>query len=153
NADKTDRRRLDTPLALYQSDITLRSPREGLMAATRTTEITRQSASGYLMFAIGFVLIVLGLFLILTPPIVPAKTLMGVVPLIGGIFVFGGLYMLQPNEAALLLLFGQYVGTDHSQGLRWANPFYRKKKISLRAHNLISDKLKVNDKRGNPIEI
>src|SRR5215470_4102841 len=97
--------------------------------ATRTTEITRRSSSGYLMLAIGFVLFVLGAL------------------------TFGGLYMLQPNEAALLLLFGQYVGTDRAQGLRWANPFFRKKKISLRAHNLISDKLKVNDKRGNPIEI
>jgi regulator of protease activity HflC (stomatin/prohibitin superfamily) len=61
--------------------------------------------------------------------------------------------MLQPNEAAILLLFGEYVGTDRSEGLRWANPFYRKQKISLRAHNLMSERLKVNDKRGNPIEI
>jgi regulator of protease activity HflC (stomatin/prohibitin superfamily) len=76
-----------------------------------------------------------------------------VLPLLLGILTFAGLYMLQPNEAALLLLFGEYVGTDRADGLRWANPFYRKKKISLRAHNLISEKLKVNDKRGNPIEI
>ena len=61
--------------------------------------------------------------------------------------------MLQPNQAALLLLFGDYRGTDRSSGLRWANPFYRKTKISLRAHNLNSEKLKVNDKRGSPIEI
>ena len=61
--------------------------------------------------------------------------------------------MLQPNEAAILLLFGEYVGTDRSEGLRWANPFYRKQKISLRVHNLLSERLKVNDKRGNPIEI
>jgi regulator of protease activity HflC (stomatin/prohibitin superfamily) len=64
-----------------------------------------------------------------------------------------GLYMLQPNEAAILLLFGEYKGTDRSEGLRWANPFFKKQKISLRAHNLASDRLKVNDKRGNPIEI
>ena len=121
--------------------------------ATRTTEITRRSSSGYLWFAIGLVLFLLGLYLILSPPVFPAKTLIGVVPLLLGILTFAGLYMLQPNEAALLLLFGEYVGTDRSDGLRWANPFYRKKKISLRAHNLISDKLKVNDKRGNPIEI
>jgi regulator of protease activity HflC (stomatin/prohibitin superfamily) len=61
--------------------------------------------------------------------------------------------MLQPNQAALLLLFGDYRGTDRSSGLRWANPFFRKIKISLRAHNLNSEKLKVNDKRGSPIEI
>jgi len=53
--------------------------------------------------------------------------------------------MLQPNEAAILLLFGEYVGTDRSEGLRWANPFYKKQKISLRAHNLMSERLKVND--------
>jgi regulator of protease activity HflC (stomatin/prohibitin superfamily) len=70
-----------------------------------------------------------------------------------GAFVLSGLYMLQPNEAAILLLFGKYVGTDRADGLRWANPFYRKRKISLRARNLASEKLKVNDKRGNPIEI
>ena len=123
------------------------------MSSKRTTEITRRSSSGYLMFAIGLVLFLLGLYLIASPPVAPAKTLMGVVPLVLGVLTFAGLYMLQPNEAALLLLFGEYSGTDRSDGLRWANPFLRKKKISLRAHNLISDKLKVNDKRGNPIEI
>jgi regulator of protease activity HflC (stomatin/prohibitin superfamily) len=123
------------------------------MSTTRTTEITRHSKSGYLMFAIGLVLTVLGGYLIAIPPLVPTKTLIGVVPLILGVLTFAGLYMLQPNEGALQLLFGEYVGTDRSDGLRWANPFLRKKKISLRAHNLISDKLKVNDKRGNPIEI
>jgi regulator of protease activity HflC (stomatin/prohibitin superfamily) len=64
-----------------------------------------------------------------------------------------GLYMLQPNQAALLLLFGSYRGTDRERGLRWANPFYSKHKISIRAHNFNSEKLKVNDLRGNPIEI
>jgi regulator of protease activity HflC (stomatin/prohibitin superfamily) len=61
--------------------------------------------------------------------------------------------MLQPKQAALLLLFGEYRGTDRADGLRWANPFYTKTKISLRARNLNSEKIKVNDKRGNPIEI
>ena len=65
----------------------------------------------------------------------------------------GGLYMLQPNQAALLLLFGSYRGTDRERGLRWANPFYSKTKISVRARNFNSEKLKVNDLRGNPIEI
>ena len=61
--------------------------------------------------------------------------------------------MLQPNQAALLLLFGSYRGTDRERGLRWANPFYSKNKISVRARNFNSEKLKVNDLRGNPIEI
>jgi regulator of protease activity HflC (stomatin/prohibitin superfamily) len=70
-----------------------------------------------------------------------------------GIFIIAGLYMLQPNEAAILTFFGRYVGTDRSQGLRWASPFYVKRKLSLRARNLNAPTLKVNDQRGNPIEI
>ena len=65
----------------------------------------------------------------------------------------GGLYMLKPNQAALLTLFGSYRGTDRVAGLRWVNPFYAKDKLSVRAHNFNSEKLKVNDLRGNPIEI
>jgi regulator of protease activity HflC (stomatin/prohibitin superfamily) len=124
-----------------------------MSTATRTTEVVRTSSSGYLWFAIGFLLFALGLIVILTPPPMPLKIIIGLVPLLLGVFVFAGLYMLQPNEAALMMLFGEYKGTDRSEGLRWANPFFRKKKISLRVHNQISDKLKVNDKRGNPIEI
>ncbi|KPF59945.1 hypothetical protein D621_03225 [beta proteobacterium AAP51] len=64
-----------------------------------------------------------------------------------------GLYMLQPNEAANLTLFGEYTGTDRGQGLRWANPFTRKGRLSLRSRNLNVAPLKVNDQRGNPVEI
>src|SRR5262249_16379419 len=64
-----------------------------------------------------------------------------------------GLFTLQPNEAAALLLFGQYKGTTRRAGFSWANPFYTKKKVSLRARNFNTEKLKVNDQRGNPIEI
>lgn len=69
------------------------------------------------------------------------------------IALMAGLYMLQPNAAAILMLFGRYKGTDRSEGLRWANPFYIKRKISLRSRNLNAPTLKVNDKRGNPVEI
>src|SRR5690349_16545066 len=67
----------------------------------------------------------------------------------------GGFYTLQPNEAKVLVLFGHYVGTDKTSGFRWANPFYKKlkTKISLRARNLNMKPIKVNDLRGNPIEI
>lgn len=64
-----------------------------------------------------------------------------------------GLYMVEPNQAAVLSLFGRYVGTVKEQGLRWNNPFYAKKKISLRVRNFESSKLKVNDLDGSPIEI
>ncbi len=64
-----------------------------------------------------------------------------------------GFFTLQPNMSAVLLLFGKYKGTTREEGFRWANPFLTKQKVSLRAHNLNGEKLKVNDRNGNPIEI
>ncbi|MCS7091372.1 MAG: SPFH domain-containing protein [Verrucomicrobiota bacterium] len=65
-----------------------------------------------------------------------------------------GHFTLQPNQARVLILFGAYCGTVKQSGFHWANPFYsRRTTISLRAHNAATEKLKVNDKRGNPIEI
>ncbi len=68
-------------------------------------------------------------------------------------FIAPGFYLLQPNQAAAILLFGDYRGTDRTTGLRWTWPWMTKKKISVRIHNITSDRLKVNDLRGNPIEI
>ncbi|WP_298574696.1 SPFH domain-containing protein [uncultured Luteimonas sp.] len=64
-----------------------------------------------------------------------------------------GLYMVEPNQAAVLSLFGKYVGTAKESGLRWNSPFYSKKKVSLRVRNFESGKLKVNELDGSPIEI
>lgn len=64
-----------------------------------------------------------------------------------------GFFMVHPNQGRVLQLFGAYRGTEKTPGLRWANPFYSKKAVSLRIRNFESDKLKVNDNRGNPIEI
>ena len=69
------------------------------------------------------------------------------------LFVSIGFYMLQPNQGAALTLFGAYKGTDRNEGLRWTWPWMGKSKVSLRANNLISEKIKVNDLRGNPIEM
>jgi regulator of protease activity HflC (stomatin/prohibitin superfamily) len=69
------------------------------------------------------------------------------------VLVVGGFYQLQPNEAAAITLFGNYKGTDKTPGLRWVPPWYKRTKISLRVRNVTGEKLKVNDKRGNPIEI
>ena len=73
----------------------------------------------------------------------------------GLLFLFGcnGFFTLQPNQAVVLLFFGKYVGTVKQEGFLWTNPFYTKRKISLRLRNMNSDKLKVNDLIGNPIEI
>ena len=64
-----------------------------------------------------------------------------------------GLFMVQPNQGVVLQLFGRYVGTARDNGLRWANPFYSKKAVTLRVRNFESSKLKVNDLDGSPIEI
>ena len=64
-----------------------------------------------------------------------------------------GFFMIHPNEARVLQLFGNYVGTARDAGLRWANPFYTNRKVSVRVRNFETGKLKVNDVRGNPIEI
>jgi len=80
----------------------------------------------------------------------------GVLLLLGGfisLFCLGGLFVVNPNEARVLQLFGDYVGTVRDDGLRWANPFYTKRSVMLRVRNFESAKLKVNDHDGNPIEI
>jgi regulator of protease activity HflC (stomatin/prohibitin superfamily) len=78
--------------------------------------------------------------------IVVASTLVGA-------FIMCGFYMLQPNQGAAITLFGDYRGTDRQEGLRWVLPWMIRKKISVRANNFVSERLKVNDLRGNPIEI
>lgn len=69
------------------------------------------------------------------------------------LFVSAGFYLLQPNQAAAILLFGDYRGSDRNSGLRWRWPWLTRTKISTRVHNVTSERLKVNDLRGNPIEI
>lgn len=78
---------------------------------------------------------------------------LGILLLLTSIFVFAGLFTIEPNKAVVLILFGKYIGTEKTTGFRWANPLYTKKKISLRVRNFDSEKLKVNDEKGNPIEI
>lgn len=69
------------------------------------------------------------------------------------LFCCAGFFTLEPNTSAVLILFGRYKGTCRREGFSWANPLFRKRKVSLRAHNLNSERIKVNDIEGNPIEI
>ncbi len=69
------------------------------------------------------------------------------------VFIASGFYLLAPNQGAAIQLFGSYQGTDRNHGLRWVLPWLTRKKISVRVHNVTSEKVKVNDLRGNPIEI
>jgi regulator of protease activity HflC (stomatin/prohibitin superfamily) len=77
----------------------------------------------------------------------------GSVIFIAWFFVLAGFFTLQPNEAAVIILFGAYKGTVKTPGWHWANPFFTKRKISQRSRNLNGERLKVNDEMGNPIEI
>jgi regulator of protease activity HflC (stomatin/prohibitin superfamily) len=111
-------------------------------------ERAANSTNGYAMAALAAVLVGLGVLVMLR-----VHPLWGVGLLLLGGLVALGLYMLNPNQAANLTLFGAYSGTDRNEGLRWANPLTVKKHISLRDRNLNAPILKVNDARGNPIEI
>jgi len=118
--------------------------------------------NGFISLAIGLALIALALWQLVQTitgvrPLTASALVSGIgvfliVFLLGALFL-AGLYTLQPNEAAILQLFGSYRGTSRVAGLRATNPFYTRRKISLRARNLNGERLKVNDKRGNPVEI
>ena len=118
------------------------------------------SMNGYAMVALALALIALALWRfgsiadgMEARTVLLSHVLAGGLCVVAAALIFAGLYTLQPNEAAIVTLFGQYGGTDRAEGLRWANPLYIKRRISLRARNLNSPALKVNDKRGNPVEI
>ena len=107
-----------------------------------------RSLSGIPVLLGLLVLLALAVFLLLR------GALFADVPLMFAILLIStGFYMVEPNQAAVLSLFGKYVGTDKGNGLRWNNPFYMKKKVSLRVRNFESGRLKVNELDGSPIEI
>jgi regulator of protease activity HflC (stomatin/prohibitin superfamily) len=113
-----------------------------------TEEIQFQSSNGYLPLFLAFIAL-----LAIPGGMILRLVVVSALGLLLFLFLVKGVYMLQPNQSALMMLFGEYRGTDYATGLRWANPFINKTKVSLRLRNFNSDKLKVNDKRGNPIEI
>jgi regulator of protease activity HflC (stomatin/prohibitin superfamily) len=114
-------------------------------------EMPARSQSGFLMLALLLVSQIASVAAFVVLP--------GALKIPALLWVFGtaicwfGFYMVQPNQSAVLQLFGRYVGTDFSNGLRWANPFFSKQKVSLRVRNFESSKLKVNDHAGNPVDI
>ena len=106
--------------------------------------------AGLPLVLIGILLGVLLLGAMIGRVIHPAFAVVGLALLVLGAV---GLFMVHPNEAKVLQLFGKYIGTAKEPGLRWANPFFTKMKVSTRIRNFETSKLKVNDERGNPIEI
>lgn len=110
------------------------------------------TTSGYPMLVALPVAIITGASAALVLGAIPLKIL-GLLIAILALICLAGFYMVAPNEGRVLQLFGQYVGTDRALGLRWANPFYSKQRVSLRIRNFESGQLKVNDSAGNPVEI
>jgi regulator of protease activity HflC (stomatin/prohibitin superfamily) len=113
-----------------------------------TNEKIISPLNGYFMLFLFVVLFFGGIGMILKT----GSPWYGLVTLLGFILAFG-LVLVNPNSSRVLLLFGKYVGTIKKNGLFWVNPLYSKKKISLRASNFDSERLKVNDKLGNPVMI
>ncbi len=127
-----------------------------VFALTSSRERPAATTSGYMMLAVLLVAIALqiyGINRLIRNDFGPLTILLMIVAPIAILFVAGGFYMLQPNQAAAITLFGSYKGSDRSTGLRWVLPWMIRKKLSVRANNFISERIKVNDLRGNPIEM
>jgi regulator of protease activity HflC (stomatin/prohibitin superfamily) len=126
-----------------------------------TQERTITAGDGWMMLFVNLLLLVLagGCFLAGVATVDHSGFAGGLLILLGilcglsAIVLLCGHFTLQPNESCVLSFFGPYIGTVRNPGFYWVNPFYTKKKVSLRARNFDSAKLKVNDKQGNPIEI
>lgn len=126
-----------------------------------STERAGSSFSGYPMLLFILALLVLVVWNVAgnIPPDGATKavklTFVGLIifPLLVLAFLAAGFFMIQPNQATVITLFGEYRGTERREGLRWVWPWMMKNKMSVRAHNIHSERVKINDLRGNPIEI
>jgi hypothetical protein len=120
-----------------------------------TAENPRSAMSGYPMLLVGLALLALAIFSLVTA--IRTENLLLLIPLFSclllGVLTLAGLFIVNPNDSRVLVLFGTYNGTVKQNGFYWANPFLVKKKVTLRARNLNGEKIKVNDKAGSPIEI
>jgi regulator of protease activity HflC (stomatin/prohibitin superfamily) len=126
-------------------------------ALNRSREVPATTQSGYVMLLVSLALVAVAVWLFIgavMPDEPDGLRLIGaLVTGIVGLFILTGFYMINPNEAAAIQLFGAYKGTDRNEGLRWVLPWLGKTKIAVRANNVISQTIKVNDARGNPIEM
>jgi regulator of protease activity HflC (stomatin/prohibitin superfamily) len=127
-----------------------------VIALTSSRETAAATSNGYLMLLVLLLAIAMQIYGIArlvrdTPDGISMMALLVGTLLL--ILVSPGFYMLQPNQATAITLFGDYRGTDRTTGLRWTWPWMIKKKVSVRANNFISERIKVNDLRGNPIEM
>lgn len=118
-------------------------------------EVERKALSGFLTLAPGIATALATVAVLIWAIREKEPALLAAVPplLLVTWFLLAGLFMVHPNEARVLQLFGAYKGTVHRSGLRWTNPLYTKRRISVRVRNFESERIKVNDSDGNPIEI
>src|SRR4030095_15051383 len=112
------------------------------------TEKTYSPLSGYVMLVIILICLFLGI-----GGFIASRAPFFILLVIASILLMPGFFFVNPNSSVVLVLFGDYKGTVKSNGFYWVNPFFSKKSISLRARNFDSEKIKVNDKVGNPIQI
>ncbi|MBX9728262.1 MAG: SPFH domain-containing protein [Sphingopyxis sp.] len=129
---------------------------EPTQALNRSREVRATTASGYTMLFIWLLLLLVAIWAAVTnitgDEVGWKWGLVGASAFLGTL-ILSGFYMINPNEAAAIQLFGSYKGTDRTEGLRWVLPWLTRTKIAVRANNVISQQIKVNDLRGNPIEI
>ncbi|MEO6386827.1 MAG: SPFH domain-containing protein [Croceibacterium sp.] len=138
---------------------------EGKIAMVKSREVPASTFSGYPMLIVWLVLLAWTIFAFLNfghamsfnrfengPPAAPWLGGM-IVGIVAMVVVLLGFFMLQPNQAVVITLFGSYKGTERTQGLRWIWFWMGKKKVSVRAHNIHSERIKINDQRGNPIDV
>ncbi len=121
----------------------------------KVTEKTAKKTNGFFILFVIFILIVLDIYLLFYGIQADDPNILWLfIPLMIITFIsFGGFMIVQPNDSRVLILFGKYTGTVRQSGFWWVNPFTVKKHVSLRIRNFNSEKLKVNDLHGNPIEI
>jgi regulator of protease activity HflC (stomatin/prohibitin superfamily) len=125
-------------------------------ALSLSRERRAATASGYPVLLAMLALIVLAVVVFVqvgANNVAPGWAALSVLSIAVAAFMAAGFYMLQPNQAAAITLFGSYKGTDRVAGLRWVLPWLARRRISVRANNVISERIKVNDLRGNPIEM
>ncbi len=130
---------------------------EPVTAMTRSREVPAATSSGYTLLMVLLALIVFVGVNVLTRGFGLGSVGLFIacilLPVVAMVFIGLGFYMVQPNQGAVITLFGDYRGTDRKEGLRWVLPWMMRKKVSVRAHNIHSERIKINDLRGNPIDI
>lgn len=129
------------------------SESSAVAAMTATRENSIKTMSGYPMLLLLFALALIFFFSAGQVPTDPRYGLLMTAIIFAAVFVLAGFFMLQPNQVAAITVFGRYIGTERRVGLHWVPPWHWRKRLSIRAQNEISDKIKVNDLRGNPIEM